>query len=189
MSQVPLKLGHKCSEQGPTTHHFHWQNPARYTTEITVSLLDPGNWLCNGATQNNPPARSPPTTQASRVLLFREIAKGCQLVVCLRYGNCLQVPYRNPQTTAQGWLMEHDQLLPWLPTQVSIHQFVASGYSFPWLLMLHPCDRSRNSTAQSHGFQILSICRPHFLHTGSCSLLPLTFFDLMKQSTSHQMEN
>lgn len=61
------------------------------------------------------------------------------------------------------------KLLPQLPTQVSIHQSVAHGCYFPWLPILHPCGEFRNSTAQRQDFQILLVCRTHFLHTGTCS--------------------
>lgn len=67
MSQMPLKIGQKCSEQGPTTDLFHWQNPAGYATEIPVSLLGPGVGSA-AAAQSTQPARPPATAHASQLL-------------------------------------------------------------------------------------------------------------------------
>lgn len=90
-----------------------------------------------------------------RSYLLCEAAKGCQLVVCLRHGNCLRVPYKKTQTTAQALLVEHDRLLPWLPTHTSVHQSVVQHLDIvlpdP---ILHPCGRFRYSAAQSMVFKL-----------------------------------
>lgn len=94
--------------------------------------------------------------------------------------------HRNPKTAAQG---------PWpafasASTHLLVHQSVVSGYCSPWLLILRPCGGFRNSTAQSHSFQVLSIYWPHFLHTGAhCHWLFLITWPLVVHKPEHYQEN
>lgn len=100
MSQTPPKLCQKCSELGPTTDNFHWQNPAWHMTEV------PGSWIqgAGSAMELHKETNQQPHPHLQFRPLrsdLREAAKGCQLVVFLR------APHRNPETTAWGcsWTM------------------------------------------------------------------------------------
>lgn len=148
---MPLKLGHKCSEHGPTTNHFHWQKPAWNTTEIPVRLWDPGNWLCNGAAQKDRQTDLYLQFRLVRSYLLCEAAKGCQLVVCQRHRNCLWVPYKktpNYCSRAAGGAWPAFTMASHSCFNSSVCS-VVSGYCFPWPLILHLCSRFRDSTAQS----------------------------------------
>lgn len=139
------------------------------------------SWLCSGAARRS---RAAPQAQPQPGLARGRPRGGCwRLPAC----GVPADPHRNPTLLL---FMHHGQLLLRLPAQLLIHQSVVSGYCSPWLLILCPMGRFRNSTAQSHSFQALSIYRPRFLHTGAhSSLMVLITWPLVVHKPEHSQQN
>lgn len=150
---MPLKLAKNGLNRAPLQIIFTGK-----TQQGTQPRLQSASWIqgTGSATELHKTISQPNLHLQLRLVrsYLLKTAKGCQLVVCLWHGNCLRVPYRNPQLptgAAQG-----AQSAFAMNSHSSFNSSVCNIWiSFPLTPDTACLWQVTNSTAQSHGFQIL----------------------------------